>query len=164
MVLWRRNVGRLAGPNTPARSDPAVRAMSPSRPSQVSPSYDGGMSSDPYDRTRANVSEAAGGVTAEEHDEIEFLSWLFRRYVCNLPRKKAEERIRPISASDHSNHKKSFNAHPIVDRPRALHRAGGRALSGWKALDRVPAWVLSARARPLIAVPGFASWQARCRP
>jgi len=50
MVLCRRRVRRLAGPNASTRSDTALRVMSTSRPSQVNAGYDGGMSSDPYDR------------------------------------------------------------------------------------------------------------------
>src|SRR5215472_529683 len=50
MVLCRRRVRRLAGPNASTRSDSALRMMSPSRPSQANADYDGGMSSDPYDR------------------------------------------------------------------------------------------------------------------
>src|SRR5262249_37731169 len=45
---------------------------------------------------------------------------------------------------------------------RALHRAWRRALARWGKLDRVPAWVLPARARPLYPVSGRVSGEA-CR-
>ena len=48
--------------------------------------------------------------------------------------------------------------------PRALHRAGGRALAGWGELGRVPAWVFPARARALNPVPGRVSGEACCCP